>query len=109
MAAEIIPAFQANDLSGTYTALRELSPADILTKARELLSEQFSRGEAISSPDDSREYLVSELAAVEHEIFAVLFLDTRHRIISFDRMLFGLANPYPCLKKRSDMFWSPTS
>ena len=89
MASSIIPAFQANDLTGTYTALRELSSADILIKARELLSEQFSRGEAISSPDESREYLVSQLASLEHEVFSILFLDNRHRVISFDQMFTG--------------------
>ena len=89
MATEIIPAFQANDLTGKYIALRELSSGDILTKARELLSEQFCRGEVISSPDDSREYLVSQLATLEHEVFSVLFLDNRHRIISFDQMFTG--------------------
>jgi DNA repair protein RadC len=89
MATETIQAFQANDLTGNYTALRELSSADILIKARELLSEQFSRGEAISSPDESREYLVSQLASLEHEVFSVLFLDNRHRVISFDQMFTG--------------------
>ena len=89
MANSIIPAFQANDLTGKYTALRELSSADILIKARELLSEQFSRGEAISSPKESADYLVSQLASLEHEVFSVLFLDNRHRVISFDRMFTG--------------------
>ena len=89
MATEIIPAFQANDRTGNYIALRELSSNDILIKARELLSEQFCRGEAISSPDESREYLVSQLAQLEHEVFSVLFLDNRHRIISFDQMFTG--------------------
>jgi len=89
MAINSIPAFQANDLSGTYTALRELSSADIVTKAKELLSERFDRGEAISSPKESADYLVSQLASLEHEVFSVLFLDNRHRVISFDRMFTG--------------------
>ena len=89
MAINSIPAFQANDLTGNYTALRELSSADILTKARELLSEQFSRGEPISSPKESTDYLISQLASLEHEVFSVLFLDNRHRVISFDQMFAG--------------------
>ena len=89
MAINSIPAFQANDLTGNYTALRELSPADILNKAKELLAVRFDRGEPISSPDESREYLVSQLATLEHEVFSVLFLDNRHRVISFDQMFTG--------------------
>ena len=89
MATEIIQAFKANDLTGNYTALRELSSADILIKAKELLSEQFSRGVPISSPKESADYLVSQLASLEHEVFSVLFLDNRHRVISFDQMFTG--------------------
>ena len=89
MAINSIPACQANDRTGKYKALRELSPADILIKARELLSEQFSRGVAISSPKESADYLVSQLAALEHEVFSILFLDNRHRVISFDQMFIG--------------------
>ena len=89
MASNSIPAFQANDRTGNYTALRELSSADILTMARELLSEQFSRGEPLSNPKESADYLVSQLAPLEHEVFSILFLDNRHRIISFDQMFTG--------------------
>ena len=89
MAINSIPAFQANDITGTYTALRELSSADILIMARELLSDQFCRGEAISSPKESADYLVSQLGPLEHEVFSVLFLDNRNRVISFDRMFAG--------------------
>lgn len=89
MATEIIPAFQANDLNGTYTALRVLLPADIVDKTRDLLAQRFDRGETISSPKESTDYLVSQLASLEHEVFSVLFLDNRHRIISFDQMFTG--------------------
>ena len=89
MATEIIQAFKANDLTGNYTALRELSPADILGKAKELLATRFDRGEPISSPKESADYLVSQLGSLEHEVFSILFLDNRHRVISFDQMFIG--------------------
>ena len=89
MATNIIPAFQANDQCETYTALRELSAADIIGKAKELLAERFSRGQSITKPSDSSNYLISRLAELEHEVFAVLFLDNRHRVISFDEMFTG--------------------
>jgi DNA repair protein RadC len=88
MAANIIPAFQANDHCETYTAQRELSAADIIGKAKELLAERFSRGQSLANPNDSSNYLISRLAEREHEVFAVLFLD-RHRVISFDEMFTG--------------------
>jgi DNA repair protein RadC len=89
MTNSIIPAFSANDLTGKYTALRELSPADILDKAKDLLAARFDRGEPITSPTESADYLVSQLASLEHEVFSILFLDNRHRVISFDQMFTG--------------------
>jgi DNA repair protein RadC len=87
MATQSIPAFREN--SGTYIALRELTSVDIIGMAKNLLAEQFQRDTEISSPSDSRDYLISQLADLEHEVFAVLFLDNRHRVISFDHLFNG--------------------
>ncbi|MDH2434798.1 DNA repair protein RadC [Pokkaliibacter sp. MBI-7] len=46
-------------------------------------------GTAIHEPDAARDYLRLQLAAREREVFAVLFLDTRHRVISYDELFFG--------------------
>ena len=89
MAMDIIPAFQTNDSCDTYIAQRDLSAADIIGKAKELLAKRFSRGEPITTPSDSSNYLISQLSELEHEVFAVLFLDNRHRVISFDKMFTG--------------------
>jgi DNA repair protein RadC len=87
MATQSIPAFREN--SGTYIALRELTSVDIIGMAKQLLADQFERDTLISSPSDSRDYLISQLADLEHEVFAVLFLDNRHRVISFDHLFNG--------------------
>jgi DNA repair protein RadC len=87
MATQSIPAFREN--SGTYIALRELTSVDIIGMAKQLLADQFQRDTLISSPSDSRDYLISQLADLEHEVFAVLFLDNRHRVISFDHLFNG--------------------
>lgn len=45
-----------------------------------------------------KEYLRSKLAGFEHEVFAVLFLDTRHRLIEHREMFHGTidsASVYP--------------
>ena len=89
MATAIIPAFQANDATGTYTALRQLSATDIVEMSKALLAKRFQRNTTLSSPADSKDYLVSQLAELEHEVFAVLFLDNRHRVICFDEMFTG--------------------
>lgn len=45
-----------------------------------------------------KEYLRNKLAGFEHEVFAVLFLDTRHQLIEYREMFHGTidsASVYP--------------
>src|SRR3546814_11466954 len=58
-------------------------PADadqILEAARQVIEQKMQRGEAFTSPVAVKDYLRAKLAGFEHEVFAVLFLDTRHRV-----------------------------
>ena len=52
----------------------------------------------LSNPDDTKSFLLAQLRAYPHEVFACLFLDNRHQIISFDEMFSGTidgASVYP--------------
>lgn len=45
-----------------------------------------------------KQYLSAKLAGLEHEVFAVLFLDTQHRLIAYSEMFRGTidsASVYP--------------
>jgi DNA repair protein RadC len=65
---------------------------------RRYLFEQISRGEAIHSPQATRDYLVLKLRHLAHEVFACLFMDNQHQVIEFDEMFRGTldgASVYP--------------
>ena len=47
------------------------------------------RGPMMSSPEAVRDYLRLRVAALEHEVFIVLFLDSQHRLISCDELFRG--------------------
>ncbi|MBV6776894.1 RadC family protein [Xanthomonas euvesicatoria] len=67
-------------------------PADadqILEAARQVIEQKMQRGEAFTSPAAVKEYLLAKLAGFEHEVFAVLFLDTKHRLIDYMEMFHG--------------------
>ena len=71
---------------------------DIINQAKEILSNSIKRGEALCSPQQTRDFLQLELSKELSEVFAVLFLDNRNRVISFDRMFNGTidgASVYP--------------
>ncbi len=65
---------------------------------RRYLRECLERGDVLSSPDDTRNFLVSELSGRAYEVFACLFLDNRHRVIQFEELFYGTidgASVYP--------------
>lgn len=51
--------------------------------------EPLTRGESYTSSKDSRRYLQQRLGDRESEVFAALFLDTRHRLIEYRELFFG--------------------
>lgn len=65
---------------------------------RRYLKENLHREGVLSCPDDTKAFLISQLRAYTHEVFACLFLDNQHHIISFIKMFHGtinVANVYP--------------
>ncbi|HEB93915.1 MAG TPA: JAB domain-containing protein [Gammaproteobacteria bacterium] len=53
------------------------------------LAEILKRGEALTSAGDTRRYLSTRLRDYPYEVFACLFLDTRHRVIEFEELFRG--------------------
>ena len=76
-------------------ALPGLGPARgcVLAAALELghrhLAASLERGEALTDPDAAGRYFSQRLRGRAHEVFAVLFLDTRHRSLAFEEMFRG--------------------
>lgn len=90
--------FQVHELPGHFLILRPVTEAEILAMAKHLIAQQFIRGQALTSPDDAREFLMLELAHLEHEVFYCIFLDNQHRIIEAEACFQGTidsANVYP--------------
>ncbi|AFJ02943.1 DNA repair protein RadC [Methylophaga frappieri] len=70
----------------------------VLEMGRRHLESTLSRGDAFTDAATTRQYLQRQLRHFNHEVFACLFLDTRHRLISFDPLFHGTidsASVYP--------------
>ena len=61
----------------------------VLELARRALASQLQEKTMFSNPQAIRDYLQLQLGSREHEIFAVLFLDTSHRLIVLEEMFRG--------------------
>jgi len=70
----------------------------VLELSRRYLHEVLLRSNPLESPQATEQYLQSILRDNPHEVFACLFLDTRHRVIAFEELFHGTidgATVYP--------------
>ncbi len=87
--------FEIREADGKYRAATE---NEIIETALSIINARFTKGTLISAPKDAHEFLKLELAHVEHELFAVMWLDNRHRVIAFETLFRGTidsASVYP--------------
>ena len=90
-----LPSLQAQPGLGPAKSARL---AAVMELARRCLAARLSRGHALESPQATQQYLQAALRDNRHEVFACLFLDTRHRVIAYEEMFRGTidgATVYP--------------
>ncbi|MFV8387092.1 RadC family protein, partial [Vibrio parahaemolyticus] len=81
-----------------YTFHQPVTAYQILEKAAEILEQQYLRGDALCSPQATRDYLKYRLGAKEREVFSVLLLDNQNRVIAYEELFQGTidsASVYP--------------
>ncbi|OZB36078.1 MAG: hypothetical protein B7X35_04090 [Halothiobacillus sp. 14-56-357] len=64
----------------------------VLELARRHFAEELAEGAVIDNPEATRRFLQAQLRDAAQEVFAVLFLDQRHRVLAFERLFFGTIN-----------------
>lgn len=89
---------KANETTGTYLVESPVTESDILLMAKQLASLRLRKGRSLTSPKEVFSHLQALLADYEHEVFALLMLDSRHRVIAFEEVFRGTldgASVYP--------------
>ena len=69
-----------------------LTPAEehLVKRAIAVLEHRlFQRGPQLISPSATKSYLRLQLAQEDHEVFALIYLDTSHRVLGFERLFHG--------------------
>lgn len=78
-----------------FSVIKGLGPAKfaqlqaVLEMARRALGEELQTNSTLNSPRSVREFLRLLLASKAYEAFAVLFLDTKHRLIAAEELFHG--------------------
>ncbi len=74
------------DVAGDY---RQVDADEVLQVAQEVLLGRVRGSEVLSSPQAVRDFLRVKLGTLEHEVFAVVHLDTQNRVIEYVEMFRG--------------------
>ena len=76
-------------------AVKGLGPAKraelaaVLEIARRVLAQRLAERPAFEQPQQVKDYLALQLRALDHEVFAVMFLDAQHRLIVWEPLFRG--------------------
>ncbi len=70
---------------------RRAQEPEVLSSASDILGQRVI-GQPLTDPALARDFLRARLAGREHEIFGVLFLDQRHRVLAFEELFRGTLN-----------------
>ena len=85
------------DKNGNYQFSNPVPSSAIVNLALEILDSEI-KGDCLTSPEQTKQYLRLRLGGLEHEVFACLFMDNRHRVICFEEIFRGTidgASVYP--------------
>ena len=63
--------------------------AAVIEMARRALAQRLEASPVFDSPQSVKDYLQLHLGALPHEVFAVLFLDSQHRLLGLEKMFTG--------------------
>jgi len=77
------------DAEGNYSLNRPARAEEIVELAESILQERVNRAEPLADPATVKRWLVTRLSESPHEVFCVLFLDNRHRVIAFEELFRG--------------------
>jgi DNA repair protein RadC len=62
---------------------------EIIAKAAHILQKRMVRGGYCNSPDLVRKFLNTKLGSLEHEVFAVIYLDAQNRVLGYEELFTG--------------------
>ncbi|MDA5479705.1 DNA repair protein RadC [Yersinia intermedia] len=80
-------------MSAQVITLRDNADEEwILRQAHDIIERRFIRGSQLLSVNDSRQYFVTQLAMLEHEVFGCLLLDNQHRVLAYQELFRGTFN-----------------
>ena len=74
---------------GLYHVQGCVKPEEIVSTAATILLDELTGREALTSPTDVAQFLQMALAQEKNEVFAAIFLNNKHKVLSFEPLFNG--------------------
>jgi DNA repair protein RadC len=81
--------FTSGFVRETTAGYEPVSDSAVVESALTIVAKRVRRGSLLSSPRAVKDFLVLRLADLQHEIFGVILLSTRHELIDFVELFRG--------------------
>lgn len=72
-----------------FDHLQAHEQASIIDLALAILSSRHRPGQVLTSPTETTRFLTLKFAGYKNEVFCAIFLDNRHRVLSFEELFVG--------------------
>ena len=83
-----IPTFVKNE-QGLYHVQGCVKPEEIVSTAATILLDELTDRDALTAPTDVAQFLQMVLAQEKNEVFAAIFLNNKHKVLSFEPLFNG--------------------
>lgn len=101
-------AFVKNN-EGNYRVRGLVKPEEIVSMASAILMDDLMSREMLTSPMDAAKFLQVQMAGEEDEVFSVLYLDSKHRVLAYERLFNGTVDAaavYPRVVVKRSLKWN---
>ncbi len=83
-----IPTFVKNE-QGLYHVQGCVKPEEIVSTAATILLDELTGRDTLTAPTDVAQFLQMALAQEKNEVFAAIFLNNKHKVLSFEPLFNG--------------------
>ena len=83
-----IPTFVKNE-QGLYHVQGCVKPEEIVSTAATILLDELTGRDTLTAPTDVAQFLQMALAQEKNEVFSAIFLNNKHKVLSFETLFTG--------------------
>ena len=86
--------FFLNETTNEYTINGPITRQQIIEAAIDIMKGMLTKSniESFTNPDITKQFIKLKLALQEREVFSVIYLDNRHRMIEYEELFYGTIN-----------------